>query len=83
MRKQYAIADRRVVLHSLRHTVKQQLQEAGTPDSLISDLLGHAGRGETNGTYGETTTVERMAECVERLPLRKILDRDDDSVGSR
>jgi integrase len=74
LRKRCGIEDRRVVLHSLRHTVKQQLQEAGAPDSLISDLLGHAGQGQTNGTYGEAATVERMAEWIERLPLSRILN---------
>jgi integrase len=74
LRKKCEIADRRVVLHSLRHTVKQQLQEAGAPDSLISDLLGHAGHGETHGTYGEAATVGRMAEWIERLPLSQILN---------
>ena len=73
LRKRCGIADRRVVLHSLRHTIKQQLQEAGAPDSLISDLLGHAGQGQTNGTYGEAATVERMTAWVERLPLASVL----------
>jgi integrase len=73
LRQKCGIEDRRVVLHSLRHTVKQQLQEAGAPDSLISDLLGHAGQGQTNGTYGEAATVERMAEWVERLPVDEVL----------
>jgi integrase len=67
LRKHCGITDRRVVLHSLRHTVKQRLQEAGAPDSLISDLLGHAGNGETNATYGEAATASRMAEWIERL----------------
>jgi hypothetical protein len=44
-------------------------------------LLGRAGQGETNGTYGEAATVERMAGWIERLPLQSILDRDDSSVG--
>jgi integrase len=70
-----------VVSHSLRYTVKQQLQETGAPDSLISGMLGHAGQGETHGTYGEAATVERMAEWIERLPLQSILGRDDSSVG--
>jgi integrase len=81
LRKKCGIADRRVVLHSLRHTMKQSLQEAGAPDSLISDLLGHVGQGQTNGTYGEAATVNRMAEWIERLPLQSILGRDDSSVG--
>ncbi len=81
LRKKCDIEDRRVVLHSLRHTVKQLLQEAGAPDSLVSDLLGHAGQGQTNGTYGEAATVDRMAEWIERLPLQSILGRDDSSVG--
>jgi integrase len=76
LRKRCAISDRRVVLHSLRHTVKQLLQEAGAPDSLIAHMLGHAGQGETNGTYGGAATVERMAERVERLPITQILDRE-------
>jgi integrase len=74
LRKKCGITDRRVVLHSLRHTVKQLLQEAGAPDSLISDLLGHAGQGQTNGTYGDAATVERMAEWVECLPLARVLN---------
>ncbi len=73
LRKRCGIEDRRVVLHSLRPTVKQQLQEAGAPDSLISGLLGHAGQGETNGTYGEAARVDRMAEWIERLPLTRVL----------
>jgi integrase len=73
LRKRCGIEDRRVVLHSLRHTLKQQLQEAGAPDSLVSDLLGHAGQGQTNGTYGEAATVDRMAEWIERLPLGEVL----------
>jgi integrase len=75
LRKDCGITDRRVVLHSLRHTVKQQLQEAGAPDSLISDMLGHAGLGMTNGTYGEAATVDRMSEWVERLPLASVFGR--------
>jgi hypothetical protein len=35
--------------------------------------LGHAGQGETNGTYGEAATVVRMSEWVERLPLNEVL----------
>ena len=73
LRKRCGIEDRRVVLHSLRHTVKQMLQEAGAPDSLIADLLGHAGQGQTNGTYGEAATPQRMREWVERLPLTRVL----------
>jgi len=73
LRKRCGIEDRRVVLHSLRHTVKQQLQEVGAPDSLVSDLLGHVGQGETHGTYGEAATVARMSEWVERLPLHRVL----------
>ena len=71
--------DRRVVLHPLRHTVKQQLQEVGAPDSLIANLLRHAGQGETHGTCGGAVTVERMSEWIGRLPLQSILGRDDSS----
>ena len=75
LRKKCGIEDRRVVLHSLRHTVKQQLQEVGAPDSLIADLLGHVGQGETHCTYGGAATTERMSEWVERLPIGNILGR--------
>ena len=74
LRKRCGIEDRRVVLHSLRHTVKQRLQDVGAPDSLVADLLGHAGQGQTNGTYGEAATVERMRVWVERLPLAEVLN---------
>jgi integrase len=47
--------------HPIRHTAKQQLQEAGAPEFRISDLLGHAGQGVTHGTYGEAAQVKRMA----------------------
>jgi integrase len=75
LRKTCGITDRRVVLHSLRHTIKQMLQEAGAPDSLVADLLGHAGQGQTNGTYGEAATVRRMSEWIECLPLADVLGR--------
>jgi integrase len=51
--------------------VKQQLQEAGPPDSLISDLLGHAGQGQTNRTYDEAATADRMVEWIERIPISR------------
>jgi integrase len=70
LRKQCGISDRRVVLHSL---VKQLLQEAGAPDSLVADLLGHAGEGQTNGTYGDAASIDRMGIWVERLPLAQVV----------
>lgn len=76
LRQRCGIEDRRVVLHSLRHTMKQQLQDAGAPDSLIADLLGHVSHGQTHGTYGSAATIERMAEWVERLPLAQVLESE-------
>ncbi|MHA7838372.1 MAG: tyrosine-type recombinase/integrase [bacterium] len=73
LRKRCGITDRRVVLHSLRHSFKQQLQEVGAPDSLIADVLGHTHPGHTHGTYGDATNIETMSEWIERLPLAGIL----------
>ena len=69
------------MLHSLRHTIKQQQQAVRAPNSLIADMLGHAGQGETHGTYGEAANVERMADWVERLPLRRIVGRSGETTS--
>ena len=81
LRKKCGIEDRRVVLHSLRHTVKQQLQEAGAPDSVIADVLGHVGSGETHLTYGCAASIEKMTEWIECLPWANVVGSNSRRPG--
>ena len=81
LRNECKISDRRAVLHSLRHTVKQLLQEAGAPDRLVADVLGHAGRETLNSTYGDGTSLREMRQWTEKLPLREILIPSQSSGG--
>lgn len=53
--------DRRVTLHGLRRTFSVLLQDAGAPDSIIRQAMGHAERGVTESHY-----LPRRNELVQR-----------------
>ena len=59
------LADRRKSVHSLRHTVKQRLRDAGVPKDIRDALQGHA-PGEIAETYGLGTALKAMRNALER-----------------
>ncbi|WP_257881915.1 site-specific integrase, partial [Vibrio parahaemolyticus] len=47
------MASYRPTAHSLRHTFVDELQQAGTPENVVSDIVGHSKLGITYGRYGK------------------------------
>lgn len=54
--------------HSLRHSVIDRLREAGTPEDLVGDIVGHRRSCKvTFGTYAKAASIRRMLEALSRL----------------
>ena len=72
-RRKMGITDKRKTFHSLRHTFRQHLSDAGAQDSTVSDLMGHANATITHGRYGSPANVERLSAAIERLDFSEPL----------
>jgi integrase len=61
-----AKVDRPITIHGLRRTFAVLLQEAGAPDSVIRQALGHGQRGVTELNYlpRRDATVKRWVEAI-------------------
>jgi hypothetical protein len=60
------ITDRRKVLHSSRHTVKDQLRAARVPVAIQNAILGHAD-GSVGESYGLGYPVSVLLEAVSKI----------------
>lgn len=58
-----------LVLHSLRHTLATLFKQAGVPESVAGDVLGHTGQGITFGLYDKAKAVDQMADGLSRALL--------------
>src|SRR5262249_17770605 len=63
------------VLHSLRHTVSQQLRAAGVMPDLVSDILGHRVATSSRGVSGPPEARKKLlpaavAKLVYPAPLK-------------
>ena len=63
--------ERRVTLHGLRRTFAVLLQEAGAPDSIIRQALGHSQRGVTELNYLPRRD-ELVKQWVEKISVRSL-----------
>lgn len=61
------IVEKGKVFHSFRHTVIDQLKQAGTPKEKIAALVGHEDESETFGRYGKDFRPSVMLEVVRSL----------------
>jgi integrase len=59
-------ADARVVIHSLRHTVKDRLRAARVPEAEQRALLGHAGSGVAD-SYGSGFPLSVLRDAVNMI----------------
>lgn len=59
--------NRKVTVHGLRRTFSVLLQEAGAPDSVIAEALGHKARGVTHAHYlpRRNDLVKRWVDAIE------------------
>ncbi|MBW8077186.1 MAG: hypothetical protein GJU76_03720 [Gallionella sp.] len=67
------IDDRRKVLYSLRHNMKDLLEAAGMRSKYVKRFLGHAsGDGPVTDGYGSDVPLKRMARRFTRVRFPKI-----------
>lgn len=56
-----------LVFHSIRKTVATQLENAGVPENVTADILGHEKQTITYGLYSGGTGLALMKEAIEEL----------------
>lgn len=67
LRKQLEITSRKLVFHSIRHTVAQQLRNNKVVEATLKDILGHSHVGVTMNTYAKNLDKAVMQEAIETL----------------
>jgi integrase len=55
------------VFHSIRRTVATLLEEAGTPENVAADIIGHDKPTMTYGLYSNGTSLRTKREALEKL----------------
>ncbi|MDR6913699.1 integrase [Pseudomonas sp. 3296] len=63
------IADPKKTFHSFRHTLIDELRDAGVQDSLIKRIAGHEDGSVTFGIYGSRTPLRAMMEALSNVHL--------------
>ncbi|QXH45372.1 site-specific integrase [Pseudomonas xanthosomatis] len=61
------ITDTRKTFHSFRHTLIDDLRDAGVQDSLIKRMVGHEDSSVTFGIYGSRTPIRAMQEALAHI----------------
>jgi len=54
-------------LYSLRHTFKDRLRDAGAPEEVIDNLMGHASRGPK---YGRGHVLETKLKWLQQIAFK-------------
>lgn len=63
------ITDPRKTFHSFRHTLIDDLRDAGVQDSLIKRIAGHEDSAVTFSVYGSRTPLKAMLEALLTIPM--------------
>lgn len=63
------ITDTRKTFHSFRHTLIDDLRDAGVQDSLIKRIAGHEDGAVTFSIYGSRSPLKAMAEALVQISL--------------
>ncbi|WP_198374063.1 tyrosine-type recombinase/integrase [Neoroseomonas rubea] len=56
-----------VVFHSIRKTVATALENAGVPENVAADILGHEKPRITYGLYSGGSNLATKAEAIEKV----------------
>lgn len=64
------ITDPRKTFHSFRHTLIDDLRDAGVQDSLIKRIAGHEDGAVTFSIYGSRSPLKAMAEALDHIDIR-------------
>ncbi|MCF7533777.1 site-specific integrase [Pseudomonas petrae] len=62
------ITDPKKTFHSFRHTMIDDLRDAGVQDSLIKRIAGHEDSAVTFGIYGSRLPLNAMIEAIMQIP---------------
>lgn len=65
-----SINDPEKSFHSFRHTMINDLREAGLQDSLIKRIAGHEDSAVTFGVYGSRIPIKAMAQALDIFRCR-------------
>ena len=63
------ITNPRKTFHSFRHTLIDDLRDAGVQDSLIKRIAGHEDGAVTFSIYGSRSPLKAMAEALRHIPI--------------
>jgi integrase len=63
------VSDPKKTFHSFRHTMIDDLRDAGVQDSLIKRIAGHEDSAVTFGVYGSRIPIKAMVEALGHLSL--------------
>ncbi|WP_323828265.1 site-specific integrase [Pseudomonas sichuanensis] len=63
------IVDSRKTFHSFRHTLIDDLREAGIQDSLIKRIAGHEDGAVTFSIYGSRSPLKAMFEAITKIEI--------------
>ena len=66
-RNKMGVSDPKKTFHSFRHTMIDDLREAGVQDSLIKRIAGHEDSAVTFGVYGSRIPIKAMVEAIQHL----------------
>ena len=66
LKKELGFSDKQV-FHSIRKCVVTQLEQAGVPESVVADLVGHEKQTITYGLYSGGSSLTSIREAVEKL----------------
>ncbi|QXH49960.1 site-specific integrase [Pseudomonas fakonensis] len=65
----HSITDPRKTFHSFRHTLIDDLRDAGVQDSLIKRIAGHEDGAVTFSIYGSRSPLKAMLEALTQIEL--------------
>ena len=55
------------VFHSIRKTVITQLEQAGVPESVTADIVGHEKKTMTYGLYSGGSSLKQKLEAINKI----------------
>jgi len=75
--------DRRKCFHSIRKFVTTALEQAGIPEGVAADLVGHEKQTITYGVYSGGSALTQIAQAVAVLDLKQPVPQDSNVLRLR
>jgi integrase len=68
-RTRQGVTDSRKTFHSFRHTLIDDLRDAGVQDSLIKRIVGHEDGAVTFSIYGSRSPLKAMLNAIRHIAM--------------